>query len=515
MNALLTRLLVSVVCGVLLGFSFPPYDFWFLAPLAVALFTLTTFGQGAWRALGFGFITGLTWFLVLMDWVTVVGNDAWIGVGIFAGFWIALTAWGTAIVTRVAGWPFWVMLIWITQEAIRSRVPLGGFTWGSLGFSQSDGWLLPAANLAGVPALTGLVALVGAVLAWLVRSALLQEWPAVCAAAAIAVVALVLPLLIPLSSAGQDDAGPQTATIAVVQGDVPHIGVGFSTAAAQTVLNNHVSQTERLAADIAAGRVSQPDAVLWPENASDVDPFTEPGAEQRIEQAAAAVGVPILLGAIVREPTTARDIWNMGVVWDPVTGPGDNYKKQHPVPFGEYVPMRERLGDFTDRFIDRDVLAGTEPGVLDVGPVRVGDVICFEVAYGDLVRDSVLGGGRLLAVQTNNATFTGYGQTEQQLAMSRVRAVEHGRTAVVTSTNGISAIITPDGEVLEQLGESTAGYMIQSVPLRDELSWSARLAWAPELLAAVGALAAIGVGLSRAPRPLLQPARRARTADKD
>ena len=141
---------------------------------------------------------------------------------------------------------------------------------------------------------------------------------------------------------------------------------------------------------------------------------------------------------------------NSGVVWDPQTGPGERYVKRHPVPFGEYIPFRAQLSGWIERLdqIPRDFYAGDRPGNLDVGPAAVGDVICFEVAYDGLVRDVVTGGADVLVVQTNNATYNGTGQPQQQMAMSRLRAVEHGRTVLVAATSGISAVVAPDGEVV-------------------------------------------------------------------
>jgi apolipoprotein N-acyltransferase len=128
--------------------------------------------------------------------------------------------------------------------------------------------------------------------------------------------------------------------------------------------------------------------------------------------------------------------------------------------------------------------------VLDVGPVRLGDVICFEVAYDDLVRDVVTGGGRLIVVQTNNATFGRSGETEQQLAMGRLRAVEHGRTLLVAATSGISAVIGPDGRVQESAPVFRRQVLVQDVPVRSGRTLATRVGAGPEaVLAAVGALA--------------------------
>jgi apolipoprotein N-acyltransferase len=130
--------------------------------------------------------------------------------------------------------------------------------------------------------------------------------------------------------------------------------------------------------------------------------------------------------------------------------------------------------------------------VLQVGPAVVGDVICFEVAYDELLRDVVAGGADLLVVQTNNATYGRTSQPEQQLAMSRLRAIEHGRAVVIAATSGISAVIGPDGRVLDRSDDFTADLLVQRVALRGELTVADRVGAAPEwALTGVGLLAVL------------------------
>ena len=179
---------------------------------------------------------------------------------------------------------------------------------------------------------------------------------------------------------------------------------------------------------------------------------------------------------------------NAGIVWDPATGPGARYVKRHPVPFGEYIPLRSLVRRITGKvdLVPRDFAAGNDVGVLDVGPVRLGDVICFEVAYDDLVRDVVTGGGRLIVVQTNNATFGRSAETAQQLAMSRLRAVEHGRAVVVASTSGISAIIGPDGALIDSAPRLHPRRAVGATcPLRTGTTLATRLGALPELVASL------------------------------
>jgi apolipoprotein N-acyltransferase len=295
-------------------------------------------------------------------------------------------------------------------------------------------------------------------------------------------------------------------TAAVVQGNVPRLGLDFF-GQREAVLRNHVEATLDLADDVDAGAVRAPDVVLWPENSSDIDPFADPTAESLISGAVSSVGVPTLVGVLVGT-ADATQVENSAIVWDPVDGPGERYVKRQPVPFGEYVPARPLLTRLIGRFdlVPRDMKAGDAPGVLTLGPASVGVVICFEIAYDRVVRDVVQAGGEVVAVQTNNATYGGTGQPDQQFQISRLRALEHGREVVVASTSGISGVIDADGSVVVQTEEFTQAVLVETVDLRSGLTWGTRTGGAVGLalavLGAVGIVAGLVAGRrSRAARP--------------
>ncbi|UCM86756.1 apolipoprotein N-acyltransferase [Streptomyces marincola] len=481
--------LVAVAAGLALAAAFPPIDIWPLSIVAVAALSVLTRGrtwrQGAW----FGFLLAFSFFIGLLQWLRVIGWDTVVGLSLVqALFFVPLGA-GLAATSRLPAWPLWAACLWVAQEWARDRVPLGGFPWGRLAFANTGTPFTPLAALGGAPLVTFAVALTGALLAWAVvrllpalgsprrpalpgRAVALPAFGATGLAAAVAAAGYAVP--VPTDA---DD----TVSVAVVQGNVQQPGMDFL-GRPMLILNNHVEATIELADDVAAGRVERPDLVLWPENASDLDPYREPEARAAIERAVDAVGVPILVGALVDHPTRDGYVENQGIVWDPETGPGDSYTKQHPVPFGEYVPFREQLSKVISRLerVPRDFYPGEEPGVLDVGPARLGDVICFEVAYDGIVRDTVNAGARALVVQTNNATYGHTGQPEQQLAMSRLRAVEHGRAIVTAATSGISAVVAPDGTIEQQTEEFTRDVLTAELPLRDDRTVADRVGAAPE-----------------------------------
>jgi apolipoprotein N-acyltransferase len=477
-GAAIARGCASVAAGLLMFASFPPRSLWFAAPLGVALLVLVVRGRSVWGACQWGYLGGLGFFVPLLPWVGVyVGAMPWLALSALEATAFALFGTLAAAVQRLPGAPLWVACAWTTTEALRARVPFGGFPWGRLAFGQTDGPLLALARVGGAPTVTFVVAALGAGLAAGLMGALAGRWRSAAWAPGVGVAAIVLTLATP-----PDAAASPSVTVAVVQGNVPRLGLDFN-AQRRAVLDNHVARTRLLTADVAAGKIPRPDLVIWPENSSDIDPLRNPDAAARIDDVADELGVPILVGAVLDNPDgTSR---NTSIVWNPGTGPGAFHDKRKLVPFGEYLPMRplvthlsplaSRVGNF---------VPGTGNGtVLDNGVV-LGVATCYEVAFDDLVRDSVRAGAQLITVPTNNATFGRTTMTYQQLAMSRLRAVEHHRSVLVAATSGVSAVISPDGSVVRQTGLFTADTIVARVPLHTDLTLAAEIRSSPEILAA-------------------------------
>ena len=490
---IVARLATGAVAGLLLAIAFPPIGWWPTAILGIAVLTGACRGVRVRDGAVVGFAAGFVFFAILIRWLSVVGMDAWVLLTIFSALWIALAAMVTVVVTRLPAWPLWVGLVWVAQEALRDRIPLGGWPWGRLAFSQAEAPWVSTAWWGGPAVVTFLVATAGAVVAW----AVLEARGRARLAAAVAV--LITPwLLAPVPALGWSSGGE--TVVAAIQGDVPATGLGFAVEGQRReVLDNHVRETVALAEAVRRGEQPQPDIVIWPENASDLDPYRAVDAAAAIDAAAKAIAAPILVGAVVTNPEAPDTVLNVGIVWDPRSGPGPRYAKRHPVPFGEFVPFRDVLTRVIGRFdlVPRDFAAGDGTGVLPMAGVAVGDVICFEVAYDDVVRGTVAAGAELLAVQTNNATYTGGGQSEQQVAMARLRAVETGRSTVVAATNGISAQFLPDGTLLGSLPEGVNGHLVAALPTSTSISPAVRLAGLPELAAVIAVAVLVVVGVRR------------------
>jgi apolipoprotein N-acyltransferase len=492
------RTLLALAGGLVLVLAFPSYHLPFLAVLGPAALTLAVRGERFRSGLWLGLVFGLAFFVPLLSWSgTYVGSFPWLALGVFQASYVALLGGASALTSRLRWWPLWTAALWVAAEALRGRFPFGGFPWGRLGFSQTEGPLLSLAAYGGVPLVSFAVALIGTLLAAAVLAALrarsaASRGPAVRSAALALAGALVVPLAgalawLPLPGPSLTEGGP-TSTVAVIQGDVPRAGLEFN-AQRRAVLDNHVQQTLELAQEVAAGEEPRPDVVIWPENSSDIDPYTNADAARQIDRAAQAIGAPILVGAVVEGP--GEYISNTAIVWDPDDGPGDTYVKRHPVPFGEYIPYRAFFRLFSEQvdLVRRDFIGGDEVGVLDIGGVRLGDLICFEVVYDGLTHDVVDGGAGMLVVQTNNATFGYTDESEQQLALSRLRAVEHGRSVVIAATSGISAVVAPDGSVVRSSELFEPAVFVEDIAQRGSTTVALRLGAGPEW-----ALTALGAG---------------------
>ena len=501
---------LALISGLVTRAAFPAPGWWPAAFLGMALLYLAMRRDSArWNAV-VGFVWGIAFFGPLITWANdAVGLVPWLALTVLEASYVALfgAAWAWArrgeAVWRNGGLQVVVFaVLWVAAEDLRSTWPFGGFPWGRLAFSQADSPLVAFASWAGTPLVSGLVVVVGVLLGraavTVARGAVLRAIGAVALAAAVAVGGV----LVPLATASQ--AG--VLRVGAVQGNVPGTGLdAFGQRSA--VLGNHVTGTLALLDQVQPGEL---DLVLWPENGTDIDPQVDERAADLIDSAASAVDAPMLVGTVEYPPDGGR--YNTAVLWVPGEGVVSTYTKQHPAPFAEYIPMRSFVRHFSSAVdsVTRDMLPGDRPGYVPLESERlgrtvgIGDVICFEVAYDSLVRDAVRAGGEVLVVQTNNASFGRSDESTQQLAMSRLRAVEHGRATVQISTVGVSAVIGPDGAVSQQTGLFTAEQMVADLPLRT--TWTPATALGPWPGLVVDALAVCMVvagafGARRVPRP--------------
>ncbi|MDR2378015.1 MAG: apolipoprotein N-acyltransferase [Bifidobacteriaceae bacterium] len=567
----LAALALAGAAGYLSYLAFRPFGWWFAAPAAMGLLYLALRRAGLWRGLASALLFGLGQFLPMLTWaLNAAGWLPYLALSLLSALLLAL---GGALY-RCARFlcrssspsvpdAALFALSFTAADAFRQFFPYGGFPWGRLGFSQVDGPMARWAWLGGVP-LVGLAAALAGALAVVALAGLFGRlgaarggrapaggagrpdrraagagagesgrerarprapgrmrppgpgpgWRTAAGATGLGLLVVLGPLAAPVG------AGAETGQIRVgaVQGDVAVTDEGLF-ARQREVLENHVRVSRDLAAWVAANPGAGPlDIVLWPENATDIDPRVDQAAYDSIDQAAAELGAPLLIGAA--QYVNRNNRYNQGLLWRAGLGVVDVYSKRHPAPFAEYMPARSFFRLFTDKvdLINSDMLAGSEVGLMrfeavSLGrQVALGDIICFEVAYDSIVADVVRAGAELIVVQTNNASFGRSEESTQQLAMTRLRAIEHGRTTVQISTVGVSGAVAPDGSMLtEQTGLFEAAHFVAEVPLRTSITPATRIGElvCRALMIGPAGLAVAGLGARlarsrpspRAPRP--------------
>ena len=478
-----------------------------MAYLGVAVLLLALRRDSARWGFVVGLLYGLAFFLPHVWWANeAVGQPiGWVALsvsqavymGVFgaAWAWVRRGAWvGRHAWLQVVG----VAVLWVGVEQVRGRWPFGGFPWGTLAFSQTEAPLLRLAPVGGETLVSAVVVALAALLAMALTSLRRLRMVRAGAALVVAAAVLFLPMMVPLDTRAESGI----LWVGAVQGNVPQQGAE-AMSQARAVAANHAAGTEALLGQVAPEEL---DLVLWPESASDIDPRTDSGVAADVDAAARAAGAPILLGTQRFHP---EGRFNDYILWEPGVGPSAEagYTKQRPVPFGEYVPYRDffrRLTPAVD-LVTTDMVAGDGTAVVQVPIARLRRVvpvttaICFEVAYDDLIREGVLAGGELIVIPTNNASFGLTQESTQQLAMSRFRAAEHERAVVQISTVGVSALIRPDGVVLEQTGLFTAEQMIGELPLRTSITLADRLGEWPALVVGVLAVSLLALGVVSRP----------------
>lgn len=480
----LQRTVCALTSGLLLVGAFPPFDAGWLAPLAFAGWALSLRGAHVRMGALAGAAFGVAFMGTLQHWLWMsAGVLAWVALTVLQTSFFALAGWGCARASRGGrgGRVFAVPLVWTAVEIARARIPWGGFTWGDAGLTQVEGPLNGYAPWGGAHLVGLVVVLLGVLLAEvLIDRTFLRR--GVVGALVLLVVGVTLPV----------GAGPVVGEfdIATVQGNVPRerfvIRRGRIGPEDEVVVRNHLAATERLVGS------APPDLVVWPENAFDVDPRDRPDLFEPTRDLIGRVGAPFLIGAILGEGDRFTNT-NLQIAVDgTIVG---RYDKIHLVPMGEFVPLRvlRDLVPVLNEEIPTDGAPGDTVKVFDVGGRRVASVICFESSYPGLVRRFVAQGAELLVVSTNNASFGTSPAAAQHLAHSRMRAIENGRAVAHAAIAGISALILPDGTVVDHAPLFTQDVLRARLPLHRGRTPYTRWGGAFEVLLLVAGAVAVAV----------------------
>lgn len=487
------RLVVAPLSGVVAALGFQPFNLWPLLILATAALTLVVMASPTKRgAFGVGYLYGVGFLGLGVGWLQLIFLQAMIGLVVVQALFFAALAVLLKIATRVRWWPLLAAASWIVMEAVYTRFPFGGFGWLRLGYAMADSplaWGFPLFGVAGVGFLT---ALVGQLVAWLVQTPVRPR----------AIVAGVGALgIVAVSAAGLAiGPGPSSRSVDVgwVQGGAPGGGV-YGLGPARTITRNQTLETIDLVRRYSSGELAKPDFIVWPENGTDMDPFRDPQTAALVNTAVDTAGVPILVGAITEGPGP-DERQTVSLWWDPQQGVLARYIKRGIVPFGEWVPYRDVLLPLIPelKYAGAQSVAGTEPGVLHVTdaegrPVALGVIVCLDLAFDNIVADTVTHGGQVMLVQSSNAMFQGSGQIDQQFAITRVRAMEARREMLVTTTSGVSGLIAADGHVVFQTSDHSAASGVVSLPLRDNITPAMRFGGFLEAAIVLAGIAGLAV----------------------
>ena len=423
----MVALLLSTLSGALLSAAFEPVGQWWVAPIALAghIYALSISSRKVLSTFAFA----LTLNLIVLHWSsTFVGSIPWlilaIGMSVFYLPLALISRWG------VAAYP----LLYVALEELRNRFPFGGFGWVRIAYTQADAPYSKMAAIGGASALSALTVLIALIL----FCAFKRKYSPI----------TLLPFLLLLIPINLSTVG--TSNVLMIQGNVPQLGLDFNSRA-KAVFNNHLERTK-----MELEKDPNVDFILWPENSVDVDPFLNSDVKAGLD----SITKPLIIGAIMNK---ADNLLNTSILWGGDLPP--IYIKQHLTPFGEYIPLRSLasvISPYTDRVTDFS--PGQGQFFFTIKDAVIAPVICFELIDDQLLHQAAKG-SNLIAVQTNSATFGMSAESAQQLSMTRIRAIEHGRNIASVSTTGYSAIIDKSGAVTEQTGMGEAATVRGEVDL--------------------------------------------------
>lgn len=472
----LWRLVFAIGGGILSSLAFPRENIPVFIFIAVILITLSVRGLKFLSASLIGFIAGLAFYLSQIEWLSLyLGPVPWLALstlealifGLGLGFVALVWNWLDEAITDSNKFKTLVIagalaVLWTAREWVANNLPYGGFPWSRLSQTQSETYLAKWVFLGGLGLLTFVIALISCIAAlWVVAWWRSREIPRL-PAAALLVAALTLPVIINPAIGSEHGS----LTIGAVQGNAK-AGL-FSHEKPGQILQNHLDATQLLKEKSGYEKL---DLVVWPENASDLSPFTNRFARDAIEKLVDEdLKVPLVFGTITER---GDNIYNSSIFWKPQIGPTDWYDKKRPVPFAEFVPDRDfwyQLAPDLIGLVSRGYTFGERDGIFEAQSSKLGVLICFEIAIDEIGRSLVADGAQVILSQTNNADFGYSDETYQQAAFAKLRAIETGRYVVNVSTVGVSAIYAPNGSTLQQVESFVPAALLADVPLRTSIT---------------------------------------------
>jgi apolipoprotein N-acyltransferase len=467
------RLLViarAVAAGLCLAASVPPWGWWPLAFVGIALLDQLIAGQSWARRFRRTWLVAACWLFPAMFWMWDLTKPGYVVAG-----WLYAAYFATAAALCPPGRGRWIALpgAVLLAEVARWSFPFGGVPLGNLALSQAAAPLGQTARLLGAYLVVVVVVVGGIALS----AAWERDW---WVAGGIAVGLAALMGLAAIAPRGHDVS---PLRVAIVQGGGPQ-----RTRAADTdsreVFERHLQASEQIHTPV--------DLVVWPENVVAVEGHLEDSREN-LELSALARRLHTTLVVGVTEGINDSQFFNAAVVYNPDGTRGDRYDKVRRVPFGEYVPLRgliEKLAGSGAGLPARDAVAGTGPAIVHTPVGTLGTVISWEVFFADRARDAITHGGEVLLNPTNGSSYWLTILQTQQVASTRLRAIETGRWALQAAPTGFSAVITPDGGLVERTDVSERKVLEATITRRGGNTWATTVGPWPLLAIAVAALAA-------------------------
>jgi apolipoprotein N-acyltransferase len=437
----------GVAAGLLVAGSMPPWGFWPLAFAGFVVLDRLLAGATPRQRLGRGFVVGLALFTPTISWISQL---TWPGYAIATLAYSLILGASFLAVPPGPGRRPALIGVWVLCESFRSAWPFGGVPLSLLAVGQVAGPLAPIARVGGVLLVAAATVAVGVAFSALLR----REQRVGAAAYGFAAVLLLVAVLAPKGA----DTG-RTVDVAYVQGGGPQ-GTRAINTDERKVFERHLAASQQVPEGL--------DLVLWPEDVVDTEgPVQEAREGEELEELAAQLDATLVVGTV--EGVSDEEFRNSSQV---VTTDGewvDRFIKVQRVPFGEFVPFRSFIERFApDTLAARDATVSTEDGLLNTPEAPLATVISWEVFFGHRARSGVAAGGELLYNPTNGATYTGTLVQTQQVASTRLRAIETGRWAVQVSPTGFSAYVSPTGEVFQRSAQVEDRVEVRrGIPLRD------------------------------------------------
>ncbi len=482
----------AVLSGLLLAAALPPWGWWPLAIVGVAMWD-RLLAERPWRCRAArSWLVAVAWLAPGMLWMWDLTPPGYVVAVAFFACYFAVAG---ALVPASAP-ARWVALpaALAVAEMARASFPFGGVPLATLAIGQADGPLAQAARLGTAYAVAALVGVAGVCLSALWRRRFVPA-----AVAGGLVVALVV--VGSLAPAGQVS---ETVSFAIVQGGGEQ-GTGVADTDEALVFERHVEASERLleGSDESAGRGV--DLVIWPENVVALEGLLEGSPQEaRLSELARRLDATLVIG--VTEKGSDRRMRNAAVVFLPDGTVSERYEKVRRVPFGEYVPLRglvERLAGTGSGLPATDAVVGTDPAVVSTPVGDLAVAISWEIFFTGRVREGVALGGELVLNPTNGATYWLTLVQGQQVASSQLRAIETGRWVLQAAPTGYSAVVDQGGAVLARSDVSEPWVHRATAELREGDTWATRLGPLGTLVVALLALALgnLWAGPSNTPHP--------------